>query len=133
MKWVTRARPKTDRIACPWLIRGFIDAEAEILYVPRDQVLRGRSRTGPAGTRALPDARWHGVVVLEPRARRNGRYRPGAPAGAHRSTGAALVKSGRNRVLVKQVAMRRRSGTIVNHPIVETRPPSTRPARTSLG
>ena len=40
MKWVTRERPKTDRIACPWLIRRFIDSDAEILYVPRDQVLR---------------------------------------------------------------------------------------------
>ena len=39
MKWVTREHPKTDRIACPWLIRKFIDAEAEILYVPRDEVL----------------------------------------------------------------------------------------------
>src|SRR4051812_9018859 len=39
MKWVTRARPKTDRIACPWLIRKFIDPDAEILYVPKDQVL----------------------------------------------------------------------------------------------
>jgi hypothetical protein len=39
MKWVTRARPKTDRIACPWLIRRFIDSEAEILYVPKEQVL----------------------------------------------------------------------------------------------
>jgi hypothetical protein len=39
MKWVTRARPKTDRIACPWLIRRFIDPEADILYVPSDQVL----------------------------------------------------------------------------------------------
>src|SRR5215203_6937906 len=39
MKWVTRARPKTDRIACPWLIRRFIDRDAEILYVPRDDVL----------------------------------------------------------------------------------------------
>jgi len=39
MQWVTRARPKTDRIACPWLIRNFIDPDAEILYVPRDQVL----------------------------------------------------------------------------------------------
>ena len=39
MKWVTRERPKTDRIACPWLIRRFIDPEAEILYVPRDEVL----------------------------------------------------------------------------------------------
>jgi hypothetical protein len=39
MRWVTRERPKTDRIACPWLIRRFIDPEAEILYVPADQVL----------------------------------------------------------------------------------------------
>jgi hypothetical protein len=39
MKWVTRARPKTDRIACPWLIRRCIDPEAEILYVPKDDVL----------------------------------------------------------------------------------------------
>jgi hypothetical protein len=39
MKWVTRERPKTDRIACPWLIRRFIDPAAEILYVPADQVL----------------------------------------------------------------------------------------------
>jgi hypothetical protein len=39
MKWITRARPKTDRIACPWLITKFIDPGAEILYVPADQVL----------------------------------------------------------------------------------------------
>jgi hypothetical protein len=39
MKWVTRARPKTDRIACPWLIRRFIDHDAEILYVAGDDVL----------------------------------------------------------------------------------------------
>jgi len=39
MKWVTRARPKTDRIACPWLIRRFIDPDAEIFYVPKEQVL----------------------------------------------------------------------------------------------
>ena len=34
MKWVTRARPKTGRIACPWLIRAFTGSGAEILYVP---------------------------------------------------------------------------------------------------
>jgi hypothetical protein len=39
MKWVTRERPKIDRIACPWLIRNFVDTEAEFLYVPKDQVL----------------------------------------------------------------------------------------------
>jgi len=39
VKWVTRQRPKTDRIACPWLIRRFIDPEAEILYAPPEQVV----------------------------------------------------------------------------------------------
>jgi hypothetical protein len=39
VKWVTRERPKTDRIACPWLIKRFIDRDAEIVYVPRDEVL----------------------------------------------------------------------------------------------
>ena len=39
MKWITRARPKTDRIACPWLVRRFIDPAAEFLYVPPDEVL----------------------------------------------------------------------------------------------
>lgn len=38
MKWITRARPKTDRIACPWLIARFIDPAAEIIYVPADQL-----------------------------------------------------------------------------------------------
>jgi AraC-like DNA-binding protein len=39
MKWITRERPKIDRIACPWLIKRFVDPEAEIIYVPFDQVL----------------------------------------------------------------------------------------------
>ena len=39
MKWVTRERPKVDRVACPWLIRRFIDPQAEFLYVPKEQVL----------------------------------------------------------------------------------------------
>ena len=39
MKWVTREHPHTDRIACPWLIRRFIDPDAEIVYVTRDEVL----------------------------------------------------------------------------------------------
>ena len=38
MKWITRHRPKIDRIACPWLIKNFIDPEAEFIYVPKDQV-----------------------------------------------------------------------------------------------
>lgn len=39
MKWITRERPKIDRIACPWLIRRFIDPEAEIIYVPFEKVI----------------------------------------------------------------------------------------------
>ena len=46
MKWVTRERPNTDRIACPWLIKRFIDPEAEILYVPADEVLSVAERDG---------------------------------------------------------------------------------------
>jgi len=37
-RWVTRERPKIDRIACPWLVRRFVDAEAEFLYVPSAEV-----------------------------------------------------------------------------------------------
>jgi hypothetical protein len=55
MKWVTRARPKTDRVACPWLIRRFIDPDGEILYVPADQVLSVARREGARSFDA-PDA-----------------------------------------------------------------------------
>lgn len=46
MKWVTRERPKIDRIACPWLIQRFIDQEAEFLYVPANAVLDTAKETG---------------------------------------------------------------------------------------
>jgi hypothetical protein len=46
MKWVTRQRPKTDRIACPWLIKKFIDSDAEILYVSPEAVLATAQREG---------------------------------------------------------------------------------------
>lgn len=46
MKWVTRERPKIDRIACPWLIRRFIDEAPELLYVPASEVLRVAGETG---------------------------------------------------------------------------------------
>ena len=38
MKWITRERPKIDRIACPWLIKNFVDADAEFIYVPKEKV-----------------------------------------------------------------------------------------------
>lgn len=46
MKWVTRERPKIDRIACPWLIARFIDPEPEFLYVPAPDVLRVAAESG---------------------------------------------------------------------------------------
>ena len=46
MKWVTRERPKIDRIACPWLIARFIDKQPEFLYVPAPAVLATAERTG---------------------------------------------------------------------------------------
>jgi hypothetical protein len=46
MKWVTRARPKVDRVACPWLIKKFVDPEAEFLYVAVDQVMAVAARDG---------------------------------------------------------------------------------------
>jgi hypothetical protein len=46
MQWVTREHPRTDRVACPWLIRRFIDPDAQIVYVAADQVLDFASRTG---------------------------------------------------------------------------------------
>ncbi len=45
-KWVTRERPKVDRIACPWLVRRFIDPEAEFLYVPSARVRAVAAETG---------------------------------------------------------------------------------------
>ena len=46
MKWVTRERPKVDRVACPWLIARFIDKAPEFLYVPAPEVLGVAQQTG---------------------------------------------------------------------------------------
>ena len=46
MKWITRERVKVDRVACPWLIRKFVDPEAEFLFVPREEVLAAAEREG---------------------------------------------------------------------------------------
>lgn len=46
MQWVTREHPKIDRIACPWLIRRFIEPEAEFLYVPAESVFAFAAETG---------------------------------------------------------------------------------------
>ena len=47
-RWITRERPKIDRIACPWLVLRFIDPQAEFLYLPTAQVLPEAERLGAA-------------------------------------------------------------------------------------
>jgi hypothetical protein len=46
MKWVTRENPKVDRVACPWLIKKFVDPEAEFLYAPAAEVMAVAERDG---------------------------------------------------------------------------------------
>ena len=46
MRWVTRSHVHVDRVACPWLIRRFVDSNAEFLFVPRSEVQRVASETG---------------------------------------------------------------------------------------
>jgi hypothetical protein len=46
MKWITRERVKVDRVACPWLIRKFVDPAAEFLFVPANQVIEVAEREG---------------------------------------------------------------------------------------
>ena len=71
MKWVTRENANVDRIACPWLIRRFIDAEAEFLFVPRDQVLDtadredARSYDAPGAQYTHRDGRCSFDVLVE--------------------------------------------------------------------
>jgi hypothetical protein len=48
MKWLTRANVKVDRVACPWLIRTFVDPEAEFVFVPVDQVDSAVRKTEPS-------------------------------------------------------------------------------------
>ncbi|MBI1743917.1 chromate resistance protein [Candidatus Acetothermia bacterium] len=46
MKWITRERVKVDRVACPWLIKKFVDPQAEFYFVPADKVLEEAKRLG---------------------------------------------------------------------------------------
>jgi hypothetical protein len=56
MRWITRARPKTDRIACPWLVRRFIDKEAEIVFLPSDEVVPTATKDSEARSFDAPNA-----------------------------------------------------------------------------
>lgn len=57
MKWITRERPKIDRIACPWLIRRFVDKDAVFIYVPFEQVLP-QAKTQDAIPFDIPDVEY---------------------------------------------------------------------------
>jgi hypothetical protein len=46
MKWITRERVKVDRVACPWLLKKFVDPDAEFYFVPADQVMSEAERLG---------------------------------------------------------------------------------------
>src|SRR5260370_29902989 len=46
MKWITREHVKVDRVACPWLIRKFVDPQAEFYFVPAEQVMGEAERLG---------------------------------------------------------------------------------------
>src|SRR5882762_3219237 len=59
MKWITRSNVKVDRVACPWLIRRFIDANAEFLFVPEAQLLQTarRQEAIPFDATRLPEVK----------------------------------------------------------------------------
>jgi len=71
MKWVTRENANVDRVACPWLIKRFIDREAEFVFVGRDDVLgvaereRGNSYDAPGAKYTHRDGRCSFEVLLE--------------------------------------------------------------------
>ena len=66
MKWITRSNVKVDRVACPWLIRRFIDPQGEFLFVPEDQLLDTARNEG-----AIPfDATRFAAVKLNHRVER---------------------------------------------------------------
>ena len=71
MNWVTREHPHTDRVACPWLILRFIEVDAEIVYVPRDEVLSYAEREGaisfdaPGATYTHRDGRCSFETIIE--------------------------------------------------------------------
>ncbi len=59
MKWITRENVKVDRVACPWLIRRFIDPKAEFLFVPEDQLMETARREGaiPFDATRIPEVK----------------------------------------------------------------------------
>lgn len=59
MNWITRSNVKVDRVACPWLIKRFVDGEAEFLFVPEDELLEAarRENATPFDASRLPEVK----------------------------------------------------------------------------
>ncbi len=59
MNWITRSNVKVDRVACPWLIKRFVDREAEFLFVPEDKLLEAarRENATPFDASRLPEVK----------------------------------------------------------------------------
>lgn len=59
MNWITRSNVKVDRVACPWLIKRFVDGEAEFLFVPEDELLEAarRENATPFDANRLPEVK----------------------------------------------------------------------------
>ncbi len=59
MNWITRNNVKVDRVACPWLIKRFVDGEAEFLFVPEDELLETarRENATPFDASRLPEVK----------------------------------------------------------------------------
>ena len=59
MNWITRSNVKVDRVACPWLIKRFVDGEAEFLFVPEDELLETarRENATPLDASRLPEVK----------------------------------------------------------------------------
>ena len=118
-RWVTRERPKVDRIACPWLIRRFIDAGAEFLYVPAGEVLAA-AKARSAIPYDVPDVEFTHVGG---RCRRHG--------GPSSRTTAANIRNSRSMATTCSAAICQKDGTAA----CRRSPPSRRagPRRAASG
>ena len=71
MKWITRSHVHVDRVACPWLIRRFVDSEAEFIFVPKNQVEKIAGETGaipfdvPGVELGHKDGKWFFKAIIE--------------------------------------------------------------------
>jgi hypothetical protein len=72
MRWMTRENIKVDRVACPWLIKRFVDAEAEFLFVPESQLLDASEREGATPFDATREAILEDFHLTDPALRRLG-------------------------------------------------------------